>query len=100
MDTRIARIQSVQEVADALQVPEDRLCTRFRQIEGTSVAEYLRACRVSYLKLYLSTTELSSRQVARRVGFESEETANRTFSEDAGYTMTEFRELFRLEGTA
>lgn len=96
IETHLPRIQRAQQVADALDVPCERLNDRFCQVEGTPLSDYLQQCRVTYMKLYLSTTELDNEQVAKRVGFSSVDTADRTFKAKTNYTMTQFRELFRL----
>lgn len=100
IEIRLARIDGIDDVADALGVPEEALRKTFRRVQDRSIDGYLRECRITYLKLYLSTTELDNERVAERVGFDSSETAGRAFEEATGYTMTEFQELFRRDAAS
>lgn len=96
IETHLARIEDVREVAEGLEVSCERLCDRFREVEGKPLEEYIRQCRVTYLKLYLSSTNLNSEQIAQRVGFKSVEAADRAFKESTGHKIDQFREVFQL----
>jgi transcriptional regulator GlxA family with amidase domain len=96
IEAHLSRIQDIQQVADELDVSCDRLNERFREVEGVPLDAYIQRCRVTYMKLYLSTTELDNEDVAERVGFEDVEAADRTFQSVTNYRMTQFRDFFRL----
>jgi transcriptional regulator GlxA family with amidase domain len=96
IEAHLSRLRDIQQVADELDVSCDRLNERFREVEGMPLDAYIQRCRVTYMKLYLSTTELDNEAVAERVGFEDEDAANRAFHAVTNYRMTQFRDLFRL----
>jgi AraC-like DNA-binding protein len=75
---------TVGELASCCAVSRSLLDARFRQVLGRSPMRYLTEWRMHSAEELLRTTELSVFEIARRVGYESEEAFSRAFKRRRG----------------
>jgi AraC-like DNA-binding protein len=86
-----ARHWSVAELASCAAVSRSSLDERFRQVLGQSPIRYLTAWRMHLADELLGTTDLAVFQVARRVGYDSEEAFSRAFKRVRGVSPSHWR---------
>ena len=82
---------TVAELATASAVSRSLLDERFRRVLGRSPIRYLTEWRMHAAEELLSSTDLGVGQVARRVGYESEEAFSRAFKRQAGSSPSVWR---------
>jgi AraC family transcriptional regulator len=82
---------STAEIARAVGIESARLARAFRASTGKSIHRYLSERRVEEAKILLTTSELSIAEVARRVGFDSEERFGINFGRRTGLTPAAYR---------
>lgn len=87
---------SVAELASRVAVSRSLLDQRFRQLLGRPPIRYLTEWRMHLAANLLATTDLTVFQIARRVGYESEEAFSRAFKRSTDIPPT----AWRLEHTA
>lgn len=85
---------SLGTLADEYHVSQSYLSHLFKKITGYAPMEYLQACRSSAAKRYLTTTDLSIKEIVSLCGFSDESNFSRTFREKNGITPSEFRIRF------
>ena len=73
---------------------------RFRQVLGRSPIRYLTEWRMHVAADLLASTDLGVAQVARRVGYESEEAFSRAFKRNVGRSPSSWRISQRGAGPA
>jgi AraC family transcriptional regulator len=82
---------STEEIARAVGIEPARLARAFRASTGKSLHRYLNERRVEEAKILLTKSELSITEVARRVGFDSEERFRINFRRRTGLTPAVYR---------
>ena len=83
---------TVAELASAVAVSRSQLDERFRVVLGRSPIRYLTEWRMHLAEELLATTELGVVDVARRVGYQSEEAFSRAFKRSHGASPTPWRQ--------
>jgi AraC-like DNA-binding protein len=82
---------SVGELATRTAVSRSVLDDRFRQVLGQSPIRYLTRWRMHLAENLLGTTDLTVYDVARRVGYQSEEAFSRAFKRERGQSPAHWR---------
>ncbi len=82
---------STEEISRAVGIEPSRLARAFRASTGKSIHRYLNERRVEEAKLLLTKSEVSIAEVARRVGFDSEERFQINFRRRTGVTPAAYR---------
>ena len=82
---------TVAELASDVAVSRSLLDERFRQVLGRSPIRYLTEWRMHLADELLATTELGVATVARRVGYDSEESFSRAFKRARGLSPSHWR---------
>ena len=82
---------SIEEIALAVGIEPARLARAFRASTGKSIHRYLHERRVEEAKILLTKSEVSIAEVARRVGFDSEERFHINFRRRTGVTPAAYR---------
>jgi AraC-like DNA-binding protein len=90
---------TVTELASAGAVSRSLLDERFRQVLGRSPIRYLTEWRMHVAEDMLASTNLGVAQVARRVGYESEEAFSRAFKRVVGTSPSIWRTSRRDGGS-
>jgi len=88
-----ARKWTVSELASEAATSRSLLDERFRQVLGRSPIRYLTDWRMHLAVELLGSADLSVAQVARRVGYDSEEAFSRAFKRAYGHAPTHWRKL-------
>jgi AraC-like DNA-binding protein len=88
----------VAELAAQAAVSRSLLDERFRLVLGRSPIRYLTEWRMHVAEELLVSTELGVAQVARRVGYESEEAFSRAFKRSLGSSPSTWRSSGRDAG--
>jgi AraC-like DNA-binding protein len=86
---------TVAELASKAAVSRSLLDERFRQVLGRSPIRYLTEWRMHVAEELLVSTNLGVAQVARRVGYESEEAFSRAFKRSLGTSPSVWRASMR-----
>ncbi len=86
------RAWTVSELASEVAVSRSLLDERFREVLGRSPIRYLTEWRMHLAEELLATTEISVVNVARRVGYHSEEAFSRAFKRGHGLSPSHWRE--------
>jgi AraC-like DNA-binding protein len=86
-----ARPWTVGELAAAAAVSRSLLDDRFRQVLGRSPIRYLTEWRMHLAEELLATTDLQVAEVARRVGYDAEESFSRAFKRARGLAPSHWR---------
>ncbi|MBQ7335647.1 MAG: helix-turn-helix transcriptional regulator [Clostridia bacterium] len=86
---------SLKNLAEEYHMSTSYLSHLFKEITGSSVMEYLLACRMLAAKKYLATTELSVGEIVSACGFSDDSNFSRSFRDQNGITPTEFRKRYR-----
>jgi AraC family transcriptional regulator len=82
---------STEEIARAVGIEPARLARAFRASTGKSIRRYLNERRVEEAKILMTNSELSIAEVARRVGFDSEQRFRMNFRRRTGLTPAAYR---------
>jgi AraC-like DNA-binding protein len=82
---------SVAELALRTTVSRSVLDERFRQVLGQSPIRYLTQWRMHVAETLLATSDLAVYEVARRVGYQSEEAFSRAFKRERGQSPAHWR---------
>jgi AraC family transcriptional regulator len=91
IDRGLDRNLSIEEIALAVGIEPARLARAFRASTGKSIHRYLNERRVEEAKILLTKSEVSIAEVARRVGFDSEERFRINFRRRTGVTPAAYR---------
>ncbi|MBN1623170.1 MAG: response regulator [Clostridia bacterium] len=83
--------QSLNGLADRLNVSPNYLCLKFKEETGTNYTKYLNSLRVKHAKELLKDVRLKVYMVSDMVGFEDTRYFSRIFRSYTGYTPTEFQ---------
>jgi AraC-like DNA-binding protein len=89
---------TVTELAREVAVSRSLLDERFRQVLGRSPIRYLTEWRMHVAEDLLASTDLGVAQIARRVGYESEEAFSRAFKRTLGIAPSTWRTSTRDSG--
>jgi AraC-like DNA-binding protein len=82
---------SVAELGKRTAVSRSVLDDRFRQVLGQSPIRYLTQWRMHLAENLLGTTDLTVYEIARRVGYQSEEAFSRAFKRERGQSPAHWR---------
>ncbi len=83
--------QSLNLLAEKLQVSSNYLCLKFKEETGINYTKYLNSLRVKHAKQLLKDVTLKVYMVSDRVGFEDTRYFSRIFRLHTGYTPTEYQ---------
>jgi len=83
--------QSLNGLADRLNVSPNYLCLKFKEETGINYTKYLNSLRVKHAKELLKDVRLKVYMVSDMVGFEDTRYFSRIFRTYTGYTPTEFQ---------
>ena len=83
---------SMEEISLAVGVEPARLARAFKVSTGKSIHRYLNERRIEEARILLTKSEISIAEVARRVGFDSEERFRLNFRRRTGLTPAAYRE--------
>ncbi|MBN2558797.1 MAG: response regulator [Clostridia bacterium] len=83
--------QTLNSLADKLNVSPNYLCLRFKEETGINYTKYLNSMRVKHAKELLKDVRLKVYMVSDMVGFEDTRYFSRIFRTYTGYTPTEFQ---------
>lgn len=86
----------VADVARQVGLSPAVLQARVRKAFGRTVHQELQRVQVEQVKLLLSDSDLSMKQIARRCGFRYTQYMSRVFREATGQTLTEYRKQKRM----
>ena len=84
-------IMTASEVAAALGVSREHLSRCFQKETGTSLYQHILSEKLEVAKHQLRSTSLTSKEIARRLGFGSEAQFSRIFREKTGQAPRAFR---------
>ena len=87
----LERSLSTEEIALVVGVEPARLARAFRASTGKSIHRYLNERRVEEARILLTKSELSIAEIARRVGFDSEERFRLNFRRRTGLNPAAYR---------
>ena len=96
IDQSLDRNISTEEIARAVGIEPARLARAFRESTGKSIHRYLNERRVEEAKILLTKSEVSIAEVARRVGFDSEERFRINFRRRTGVTPATYRGRYEV----
>lgn len=88
---------SVAELATRTAVSRSVLDDRFRQVLGRSPIRYLTEWRMHLAQELLATADLTVYDIARRVGYRSEEAFSRAFKRECGAAPSHWRDSARRD---
>jgi transcriptional regulator GlxA family with amidase domain len=87
----IKKVRSVADIAQRTGMPLEDLNAEFVHGEGISAAKYVRKVRIQAMQDLLATTRLANAEIAKLVGYGTEESASRAFKNATGMTMRAYR---------
>jgi len=85
---------AVADVARSLNVSYRHLARTFRQVTGVTIIEKLNDIRINRAKMLLRQTDMTIKEIARRVGFENEFYFSKTFGRSVFTSPSEFRRQY------
>jgi two-component system response regulator YesN len=90
--------QSLNSLADHLNVSPNYLCLRFKEETGINYTKYLNNLRVKHAKDLLRDVRLKIYMISDMVGFEDTRYFSRIFRTYTGYTPTEYQKKEAIRG--
>ena len=96
-ETDFNKQYSLCELAKEHNVSVSTLSHKFKKLTGTSVMDYLVACRMAMAKNYLTGTDLSVGEIVEKCGFSDSSNFSRTFLKLNGMSPTAFRKKCKAE---
>jgi len=87
----------LRDVAEHVQLSNNHFCTVFSQEMGITFIEYLTQLRMEKAKEYLRTTELSSGEIAGRIGYTDPHYFRYLFKKHVGSNPRDYRALNRRQ---
>lgn len=88
---------STEEIARAVGIEPARLARAFRLSTGKSIHRYLNERRVEEARILLTKSAASIAEVARRVGFDSEQSFRINFRRRTGLTPSDYRGRYEIK---
>jgi len=82
---------TVADLARKVDMSRTAFAARFRQLVGEPPMSYLSRVRLGHAAGYLSTTDMTVRQVARMVGYENEASLSKAFRRAFGHAPGKYR---------
>jgi two-component system response regulator YesN len=86
-----ARAISLSEIAEAVHISKNYLCSLFKQETGKGISEYMACYRVERAKELLKTTDLKIYEIASRVGYENIYYFSGVFKKVTGMSPLEYK---------
>jgi AraC-like DNA-binding protein len=93
VDSSISDVPSIRELSERFYVGHTYLCETFKSVTGMTIGTYVRKRRLELAKSLLRKHDLSVKQVARRVGFETMGGFAASFKQSEGMTPRQYRLL-------
>lgn len=93
VDSSLSDVPSIRELSERFYVGHTYLCETFKSVTGMTIGAYVRKRRLELAKSLLRKPELSIKQVARRVGFETMGGFAAAFKQSEGMTPRQYRIL-------
>lgn len=84
---------SLKDVADSLNVNPSYLSTQFKKETGVTVTDYIRAQKIEYASILLTTTSRQVQEVAEAVGFYDVQYFSKLFKKEKGSTPSTYRQI-------
>ena len=91
LDRRLAQPLSVPRLAEVVGLSQSHLARCFRARHGVTIPRYLLTRRVELAQQLLITTDLSIREIGRRVGWPDPQRFNKQFRRITGRSPSAFR---------
>lgn len=85
----------LEDVASQVHLSENYFSQRFREVMGRSFSDYVTDLRVREAKKLLQEENLSTEEIAERIGYPNANYFVRVFKKTTGYTVTAYRKKFR-----
>jgi AraC-like DNA-binding protein len=82
---------TVADLARKVDMSRTAFAARFRQLVGEPPMSYLTRVRLGHAAGYLSSTDMTVRQIARQVGYENEASLSKAFRRAFGHAPGEYR---------
>ncbi len=89
----------VRDVAEHFDYNEDYITRVFKRVYTRGIKAYIDTVRVRRIKQYLSETDESLHEIARKTGFEDYASLYSFFKYKTGMTLSAYRALYRSEDT-
>ncbi|CAK4834071.1 unnamed protein product [Aphanomyces euteiches] len=93
VETHYAEPIHLEDVAELVNFNENYLSQRFRQETGEVFSDYLTNLRIQKAMLLYQETELSTEEIAERVGYTNANYFSKVFKKATGKTISEFKQL-------
>lgn len=87
----------LKDIADALDISPNYLCSLFKKETGIKVIEYINAVRIEKAKDLITNTNDTASQIAESTGFSDMAYFCTVFKKQTGFTVTEFRNRYNRE---
>lgn len=98
IDANFPTIRSIDEIAEKCYISKYHMCREFKRQTGKTVVTYLSEKRMQTAKLLLETNVMQVSQIAREVGFESENYFYSVFKKLVGCTPLQYAKQLRGDG--
>lgn len=82
---------SVEEIADAVHLSKEYLSSKFKEVTGVSLPDYINQQKVSEAKQYLLFTDMSLAEIAESLSFSSQSYFQSVFKKHTGHTPAKYR---------
>ena len=93
VDSSLSDVPSIRELSERFYMGHTYLCETFKSVTGMTIGAYVRKRRLELAKSLLRKPELSIKQIARRVGFETMGGFAAAFKQSEGMTPRQYRIL-------
>lgn len=91
LENNFSEQYTLEDLARGYGISVSSLAHRFRAVTGTSVMDFLQACRMAHAKRMLAETDSSIGRIVELCGFSDSSNFSRTFKSQNGMTPSEFR---------
>lgn len=89
---------SVQEIADELAISPNYLSELFHQCEGVSIVTFIQDEKIKLVKNLLIYSHYSYSEIASYLGYCSQSHLGKQFKKSTGYTLSQYRRKYSMEG--
>ena len=93
IDANFQKDISINELAKEAYISHTSFINSFKKLTGYSPKHYLLMCRLAEAKSFLSNTDYSISEIARKVGFKDSNSFIRFFRQELGLTPGEYRKI-------
>ena len=95
LENRFSEPYTLEQLAHSHGISVSSLAHRFRAVTGTSVIDFLQACRMAHAKRLLAETDSSIGRIVEQCGFSDSSNFSRAFKAQNGLTPSAFRRRHR-----